>query len=56
MRGKLYRSIQRVIGMISKEASEDIVNTVSELLQGYRIWILRGQLTVKSPFLTAKFG
>ncbi len=25
-------------------------------IQGYRIWILRGQLTGKSPFLTAKFG
>ncbi len=24
--------------------------------QGYRIWILRGQLTGKSQFLTAKFG
>ncbi len=24
--------------------------------QGYRIWNLRGQLTGKSPFLTAKFG
>ncbi len=35
---------------------ESNVNNVRDSAQGYRIWILRGQLTVKSPFLTAKFG
>ncbi len=68
----LYRSINhRELGEASRNlaVSEVYANEVMRrwsplnadiaaqvVHQGYRIWILRGQLTGKSPFLTAKFG